>query len=114
VVTRNTDEKVLGRLLVRLQRPRLDYLLLRLDDRRLVGLEPGDTLSLSGVNHVCLEEIRTNLFLSDGITFRVNGRTLKKGERVRLAELRGAKGDLGRAQVRNGSSVLGEVYLTSE
>lgn len=116
VATRNTDEKLVGRFLVRLHPPRMNYLLLRLDDQRLVGLKPGDSLSLNGIRQVRLEDVRTNLFCDDDITLRINGHTLKRGENVLLTELRGGGGaDLGGAAVvQNGPSVLGEVYLRAD
>ena len=89
VATRNSDEKLVGRFLVRLHPARMNYLLLRLDDQRLVGLKPGDSLSLNGIRQVRLEDVRTNLFCDDDITLRINGHTLKRGENVLLTELRG-------------------------
>lgn len=114
VVTRKSDEKLLGRLLVRLHPPRLDYLLLCLNDQDLVGMKPGDTLSLAGVNSLRVEAIRTNLFQEEDVHLRINGHTLRRGENGKLADLRPPKGG-GRCEavVRNGSSVLGSVYLTS-
>jgi len=114
LVSRNSDEKVLGRLLVRLRRPRLDYLLLCLNDRDLVGLKPGDTLSLAGVNSLRVEAIQTNLFQEKDVHLRINGHTLHRGENGKLADLRLPKGT-GRCEavVRKGSMVLGSVYLSS-
>jgi len=115
LVTRNVDEEVIGRLLVRLLPPELSFLLLRLDGGRIVGLRPGDNLSLAGVEAICLEDVRTNLFREDRVCLRVNGHTLRRGEKVSVAKLRGNRRDLGKAAVvRNGSSVLGEVYLTAD
>ncbi len=116
VATRNSDEKLVGRFLVRLHPARMNYLLLRLDDQRLVGLKPGDSLSLNGIRQVRLEDVRTNLFCDDDITLRINGHTLKRGEHVLLTELRGGgEADLGGAAVvQSGPSVLGEVYLRAE
>ena len=114
LVTRKSDEKVLGRFLVRLHPPRLDYLLLRLNEQDLVGLKPGDTLSLAGVNSLRVEAIRTNLYQEKDIHLHINGHTLRRGENGRLADLRPPKGDdRCEAVVRNGASVLGSVYLTS-
>jgi hypothetical protein len=115
LVTRNVDEKVIGRLLVRLLPAEVSYLLLRLDGGRIVGLRPGDNLSLAGVEAVCLEDVRTNLHREDRVCLRINGHTLKRGEKASVAKLRGSRRDLGPAAVvRNGSSVLGEVYLTAD
>ncbi|MGD8387540.1 MAG: M14/M99 family metallopeptidase [Desulfobacteraceae bacterium] len=113
VVSRKSDEKKLGRLLVRLHPPRLDYLLLCLNDQDLVGLKPGDTLSLAGVNTLRVEAIRTNLFQDEDVHLRINGHTLHRGENGKLADLRLPKGR-GRCEavVRSGSSVLGSVYLS--
>lgn len=113
LVTRKSDEKVLGRLLVRLHQPRLDYLLLRLNEQDLVGLKPGDTLSLAGVNSLRVEAIRTNLFREEDVTLSINGRTIHEGESGTLADLRLPKnGGRYEAVVRNGASVLGSFYLT--
>jgi hypothetical protein len=80
-----------------------------------VGLRPGDNLSLAGVEAVCLEDVRTNLHREDRVCLRINGHTLKRGEKASVAKLRGSRRDLGPAAVvRNGSSVLGEVYLTAD
>jgi hypothetical protein len=114
LATRNADEKVIGRMLVRLLPPELSFLLLRLDERRIVGLRPGDNLSLAGVERICLEEVRTNLHREDRVCLRINGHTLRKGEKASVAALRGSRKDLGKAVVGNGSSVLGEVYLTAD
>ncbi len=114
LATRNSDEKVIGRLLVRLLPAELSFLLLRLDGGRMVGLRPGDNLSLAGVEAICLEDVRTNLFREDRVCLRVNGHTLERGEKVPVARLKGNRSDLGAAVVGNGSSVLGEVYLTAD
>ncbi len=80
-----------------------------------MGLEPGDNLSLAGVKHICLEGVHTNLFQADRVCLRINGRTLRVGERVLLADLQGTRKTLGPADVIwNDSSVLGQVYLTAD
>jgi hypothetical protein len=109
------DGRVLGRMVVRLVPPKMDYLVLRIDDHRHVYLKSEDTVSLSMENRICLEEIETNLYSENGICLKVGEHLLKPGEVRELRALCALDGQSSHpVQVKKGALVLGQVFIKAE
>jgi hypothetical protein len=107
------DGRVLGRMVVRLVPPKMDYLVLRIDDHRHVYLKSEDTVSLSMENRICLEEIETNLYSENGICLKVDEHLLKPGEVRELRALCALDGQSRHpVQVKKGALVLGQVFIS--
>lgn len=109
---RRHDEKIIGRLEIRLKKPSVDYLLLDVNGGRLACIRLGETLPLSGVDRIGLAEVGTNLQHPQKVRLHVNGHVLGFGERRSLSELRSPGGELKReVLVKTESRVLGSFYL---
>ena len=85
VVTK--DEKEIGNLNIRLVQPKMDYLVLKIDNNRHVLLRPDESVSLSSKDNIVLEAVATNLFNNDGVHLEINGCRIKTGERGVIGEL---------------------------
>ncbi|MBW2027833.1 MAG: hypothetical protein JRH06_09180 [Deltaproteobacteria bacterium] len=105
--------KVIGRMRLKLSRPRLDFMVLKVNDRHRLFVSPEDKLHLSRKDTVCLEEIRTNLRGgADGIHVSINGHKWRPGEVRRLSDLyHNSRSNLNQAVVKKGSLSLGRVYF---
>ena len=106
------DDRILGRMVVRLVPPQMDYLVLKVDDHRHVYLRSEDTVSLSMENRICLEEIKTNLYSEKGIRMKINEHLLKPGEMRELRALCALEEHSSYPlQVKKGALVLGQVFI---
>ncbi|UCB49787.1 MAG: hypothetical protein JSW56_02515 [Deltaproteobacteria bacterium] len=103
---------VIGRMAIRLTPPRMEYLILKVNDNKHVYLRPGDAVSLAKNDKICLQEIQTNLYNKRDILLSINGHKIKPGEIRQIKELCGASGYLKhRAEVSKGPLVLGRIFL---
>jgi len=109
-------KKVLGRFMVRLTPPRLDYLILRINGNSARVLRPGDTLSLSSEDEIRLEEIRSNIHLKKGLYVSIGGHRLNSGEDQKVGML--LEGFAGKQTheilVKKDSVTLGRVFVRLE
>lgn len=85
VVTK--DDKEIGNLNIRLIQPKMEYLVLKIDDKRHVLLRPDESISLSSKDNILLEAVETNLFNADGIHLEINGQRIRTGETGVAGEL---------------------------
>ena len=109
------DDRVLGRMVVRLVPPKMDYLVLKINDHRHVYLRSEDTVSLSMENRISLEEIQTNLYNESDIRLKINEHLLKPGEVRELRALCALEGHSSHpVQVKKGALVLGQVFIRTE
>ena len=105
-------DNVVGRMIVRLTPPQMDYLILKINDHRHVYLRPEDAVSLSRKDKICLQEVQTNLYDKGGIHLSINGQKIKPGEIRKLKELCGSSAYLKhKAKVSKGPHVLGRVFI---
>ncbi|MGD9322173.1 MAG: hypothetical protein PVH99_19525, partial [Desulfobacteraceae bacterium] len=105
-------DNVIGRMTIRLTPPRMDYLILKINNYRHVYLRPEDAVSLSKKDKICLQEVQTNLHNKGGIHLSINGHKIKLGEIKGLEELCGASAYLKhQAKVSKGPLVLGRVFI---
>lgn len=105
-------DHILGRLVVRLTPPGMDYLVLKINDHRHVFLRSEDTVSLSRDDKIGLEAIQTNLYNKKGIHLNINGNKIKPGDMRELRTLNPSQGDLNQqVQIKKGSLVLGRIFL---
>jgi len=108
----NQGETLLGRGIVKLVSPKMDFLVLRVNSHGLHILKPKSALSVSREDTICVEEIRTNLSSSDGISLKINGQTVLPGEEKAVKELYpAAKASDPQLKVEKGSLVLGMITL---
>jgi hypothetical protein len=102
----------IGRMLVRLSRPKLEYLVLRINGHRYLLLRPEDRVVLSGEDEICLEEIHTNFNTKKGIKVKINGHPIQPGELKALKEicLPHGKND-NEMKVKRGPLLLGKIFI---
>lgn len=111
-VIASKGNNIIGRMLIRLTPPRMDYLILKVNNHKHVYLRPEDAVSLSKEDKICLQEVQTNLYNKGGIHLSINGHKIKPGEIRQLRELSGASAYLKyQAKVTNGPLVLGRVFI---
>ena len=105
-------DQILGRMVVRLTPPGMDYLVLKVNSNRHLFLRSGDTVSLSRNDRICMEEIQTNLYSKKGIYLSINGHKMKQGEKKELRTLCASLKDT-RHQVRikKGPLLLGRIFI---
>ena len=108
IITKN--DKIIGKVHIRLTQPKLDYLVLKVNDNRHILLRSDDRVSLSLKDRICLEEIQTNLYSRAGIHLHVNGHRMKRGEARLMNELDVTHTN--RFDIRKGSLVLGKVFIS--
>jgi hypothetical protein len=111
-VIASKGDNVIGRMAIKLTPPRMDYLILKVNNNKHVYLRPEDAVSLSKKDKICLQEIQTNLYNKRDILLSINGHKIKPGEIRQLRELCGASGYLKHlAKVTKGPLVLGRIFL---
>jgi len=105
-------ETLLGRGIVRLVSPRVEFLVLQVNGHGQHILKPTSALSVSREDTICVEEVRTNLSSSDGITLKINGKTVVPGEVKAVKDLYpAAKASDPQLKVEKGPLVLGRITL---
>ena len=105
-------DTLLGRGVVKLASPKVDFLVLRVNGHGQHILRPKSALAVSREDTICVEEIRTNLSSNDEIRLRINGQTLLPGEERSVRELYpAAKTSDSQLKVEKGSLVLGMITL---
>jgi hypothetical protein len=90
----------------------VEFLVLRVNGHGLHILKPKSAFSLSREDTICIEEIRTNLSSTDGVSMMINGQTVLLGEVKAVKELYpAARTSDTQLKVEKGSLVLGMVTL---
>jgi hypothetical protein len=111
-VIASKGDNVLGRMKIRLTPPRMDYLVLKINDSKHIYLRPEDAVSLSRKDKICLQEVHTNLYNKGGIHLSINGHKIKPGEIRELKELCESSAYLKhQAKVSKGPLVLGRIFI---
>ena len=87
IATEGTN--ILGQFFVKLNPPRLDYLVLKINDCFPKVLRPGDKIKISRGDELCLEEVQINLYNKQRVHLSINGHNLKPGEKQSMAMLIG-------------------------
>jgi len=105
-------ETLLGRSIVRLASPKVEFLVLRVNGQGHHILKPKSAFSVSREDTICVEEIRTNLSSSDGVSLKINGQTVLQGEVKAVKDLSlASKASETQLKVEKGSLVLGMIPL---
>ena len=105
-------DTLLGRGIVKLDSPKVEFLVLRVNGHGHHILGPKSVLSVSREDTICVEEIRTNLSSSDGISLKINGQPVSPGEEKPVKQLSpAAKTADAQLKVEKGSLVLGMITL---
>jgi hypothetical protein len=106
-------DHVLARMFVKLRPPRLDYVILKINNHRHLFLRSEDAVFLNRDDDLCVEEIQTNLYSNKGIHLSINGHKIKPGDLRKLGELYSTPGYLNhQVRVRKGPLVLGEIFIS--
>jgi hypothetical protein len=103
-------KSVLGKMLVRIIEPCLDYLIIKLNDRTY-ALRNKETLSASPGDYLTVEAVKTNLGRENKIRIRANGDLLRPGMTRRIREITGANGPTVKIDLTRGELPVGEVYI---
>ena len=105
-------ETLLGRVIVRLASPKVEFVVLRVNGHGHHILKPKSAFSVSREDTICIEEIRTNFSTSDGIRLKINGQTVLLGEERAIRDLYpAAKASDPQLKVEKDSLVLGMITL---
>ncbi len=105
-------ETLLGRGIVTLASPKVEFLVLRVNGHGRHMLKPKSAFAVSRDDTICIEEVRTNLSSSDGVSLKINGQPVLLGEERSVKELyRAAKAMDSQLKVEKGSLVLGMITL---
>lgn len=103
-------DTILGKMLVALVQPKMDYLVLKVNSHKHLFLRPGDSASLTSKDEIRIEDIQTNLSAKGDLCLNINGHKLRPGEERRLRDI--SQGTFkGSVQVERGSLVLGKIFL---
>ncbi|RPJ20131.1 MAG: hypothetical protein EHM26_06115, partial [Desulfobacteraceae bacterium] len=103
-------ETLLGRGIVRLTSPKVEFVVLRVNGHGHHILKPKSAFSVSREDTICVEEIRTNLSSSDGVSLKINGQTVLPGEVKAVKDLSlASKASDTQLKVEKGSLVLGMI-----
>ncbi|MFC1868608.1 M14/M99 family metallopeptidase [Thermodesulfobacteriota bacterium] len=106
------DDGVIGKLIVKLVPPKLNYLVLKVNDHRYVLLRSQDSVSLSHQDEIRMEEIDTNLHNRSGIHLSVNGHKVGFGESRGLNELCTYRRN--QLSVQKGPLLLGKIFINMD
>ena len=99
-------------MVLALDPPKMEYLVLRVNGHRHILLRPEGSLSLSVRDQICLEEIQTNLHSKAGIHLQINGQKIEPGEMKRLEALCPAgQGKQHQIDIKKGPLFLGRLFL---
>jgi hypothetical protein len=110
VVTRG--KTMIGRLVVRLMPPKMEYLILQINGNQHLFLRPEEKISLSEKDQISLEEIHTNLYSKKGIHLSINGHKLRQGDVRKLNNLVPTNGYRHhQVKVKKGRLVLGKIFI---
>ncbi len=114
IVTDGTN--VLGKFFVKLNPPRLDYLVLKVNDCPPKVLRSGDSIKLSKGDELCLEEMQTNLYSKQRVHLSINGHSLMPGKKQSVAMLIGdsAASSRNEAFVKKDNLLLGKINIYLE
>ncbi len=105
-------ETLLGRGIVRLASPKVEFVVLRVNGHGHHILKAKSVFSVSREDTICIEEVRTNLSSSDGLSLRINGQTVLPGEVKAVKDLSlASKASDTPLKVEKGSLVLGMIPL---
>jgi len=105
-------ETLLGRGIVRLASPKVEFVVLRVNGHGHHILKAKSVFSVSREDTICIEEVRTNLSSSGGLSLRINGQTVLPGEVKAVKDLSlASKASDTQLKVEKGSLVLGMIPL---
>lgn len=110
LVSRGDD--ILGRAFVKLDPPKLQYLILKVNGNQHHLLRQGDHLALGREDKISLEEIRTNLYASGDVHLNINGHRLASGEAKALKDLLPSSRSPQQVRVQKADMTLGEISFS--
>jgi hypothetical protein len=110
VATQN--ERTIARAFLRLTRPKMVYLLLRVNSHKRLVLRSDDAVSLSPDDEIFFEDIRTNLHSISGVHLSINGHKLNPGDAFRLKEVCSPSENAPQqVKIQKGPLLLGKIVI---
>ena len=114
IIVKKAGKKI-GRLIVSLSPPKMNYLVLRVNGHKPLFLRSEDRIALSSQDEIRLEEIQTNLHSKNGVHLNINGHKMRPGEVRLLKELCGKAGrSTHQASIKKGSLLLGRLFINTD
>jgi len=110
VVSRGDD--ILGRAVVKLDPPKMQYLILKVNENQHHLLRPGDHVALGRDDKICLEAIQTNLYGPGDVHLSVNGHKLRSGEAKAFKDFFSTSRSPQRARIQKAGLTLGEISFS--
>lgn len=109
------DDRIFGRAVVKLDAPKIDYMILRVNSHKHLYLRPEESVSLSREDVITLMNIQTNLHNYKDVHLHVNGHRIRPGESKKIRELcPSSKASRHEATLRKGPLVLGSIFLNTK
>ncbi len=106
------EERPIARAILRLTRPKMDYLLLRVNSHTRLLLRSDDAVSLSPDDEIFFEDVGTNLHNIGGVHLSINGHKLSPGEAFRLKEVCPHSGNTPQqVRIEKGPLLLGKIVI---
>ena len=106
------DERTVAKATLRLTRPKMDYLLLRVNSHKRVLLRSDEAVSLSPDDEICFEDIHTNLHSISGVHLSINGHKLNPGEAFTLKEVcPPSESSPQQVKIQKGPLLLGKIVI---
>lgn len=107
VVTK--DEKKIGKLDIRLAQPKMDYLVLKVNNKKHILLRPDESITLSSNDNILLEAVKTNLVNNSGIYMEINSQKIRVGETGTIGEI--SKTTRTEVRIKKGSNLLAKIFI---
>lgn len=107
VVTKDDEE--IGKLNIKLDEPKMDYLVLKANGKGHILLRGDERVTLSSMDTVFFEAFKTNLFSNSGIYMEQNKKKLSIGKSVMAGEL--CDPGQNEINIKKGALVLGRIYI---
>jgi hypothetical protein len=106
------DDHVLGRAVVKLDPPKMDYMILRVNSHKHLYLRPEESATLSPEDVITLMNVQTNLYDYKDVHLHVNGQRIRPGESKKIRDLfSSSKATRHEAAIQKGPLVLGSIFL---
>jgi hypothetical protein len=101
---------------VKLNPPKFNYLVLKVNDCPPKILRSGDSIKLSKGDELCLKEMQTNLYSKQRVHLSINGHSLMPGKKQSVAMLIGdsAVSSRNEAFVKKDNLLLGKINIYLE
>lgn len=109
VIVTNKRDSEIGRLLIKLMPPQMEYLVLRINNQKHMLLRNKGSVTLNPEDTISFEEIQTNLSAKTYISVNIGGRNIAIGETAVVSEICGpSRSEL---TIKSGDLTLGGFFI---